>query len=83
MNDGGVCGPVCDCNRLSMYGVNGEIDLHVPYASDFSPITPVIESGDLLCGVLRGGPSHATCVQEMFPQGECCMFNFGVIYTRL
>jgi hypothetical protein len=76
-NDGGYCGPGGDCNRIAFFDSDGdEIDLHVPIASGFIPITPVIESADLFeCG----NGNYATCRQDMFPNGECCMFNFGEV----
>jgi hypothetical protein len=76
-NDGSFCGAGGDCNRISISDQFGnEIDLHVPYASGFAPFTPEINAADLFeCG----GGNHAACVQEFFPQGECCMFNFGEV----
>lgn len=76
-NDGGECGPFGDCNRIEFLDPNGdEIDLHLAWASGSAPITPNVISGDLFeCG----SGDTATCNQQMFPPGECCMFNFGTL----
>jgi hypothetical protein len=76
-NNGGQCGPFGDCNRIEFLDANGdEIDLHLAWASGSAPITPDVISGDLFeCG----SGDTATCNQQMFPPGECCMFNFGTL----